>query len=232
MAMAVPLRRAGAEARARAVHAAALDTGRPQTMPISTRWMAAAAACIGGLAALVLGWGAYVQNEVDDVRSANAGLRAEATEQSQRFATVSTQLIQVDRNAQAAVDTNDAVLEIMAQDDVQRLQLHGTTSAPGATGRYVWSRDGGLGSLVALDMPDLPEGHAFCLWTVYENAWVFGGLFYTDEDGAGHVVVQHGDATGDGDRGSFVGFAVTIEREASPEDIRHDGPTVLNGQVD
>ena len=48
--------------------------------------------------------------------------------------------------------------------------------APHAGGRYVWSRTAGMGALVARDLPPLPEGKQYCLWVVYENDWVVGGL--------------------------------------------------------
>ena len=83
--------------------------------------------------------------------------------------------------------------------------------------------------LVARDLPPLADGEKYCLWLVYETAWVSGGLFDVDDTGTGRLVVQDGD---DGTtHGAFKGFAVTVE-PAATAGATHTGPTMMMANVD
>jgi hypothetical protein len=226
-ALAVPLVAADPSLKARVMAAATLvDTqhARTQRSQRVRRWWftAAAAAFIFGIAAIA--WGSYVQTQVNDLRDREASVGTDATAQSSQFATMHTELVQAsERNVNLATN-QDAVIDIVSQPDVQRLPMAGTTSAPSASGRYLWSRSAGMGALVASNLPPLPQGQSYCMWLVYANAWVNGGLFGVDDTGAGRLIVRDvADATAD--QGAFKGFAVTVEPSAGG--TKHTGVTVL-----
>jgi anti-sigma-K factor RskA len=218
LALAVPLVSASPALKARVMASAPAFAGIPARAPsrMPRWWLAAtAAAILVGLGAL--GWGAYLQTRVNDLHNREARARVDATAQSGALATMRAGL----------AGNQDAVLEIVSQADVKRLPMSGTDAAPSAKGSYVWSRAGGLGALIATNLPPLPEGQSYCMWVVYQNAWVNGGLFTADETGTGRLIVRN---LGDGqDRGAFRGFAVTVE--PSTGTTKHTGATVLQSQL-
>ena len=222
LALAVPLVSADPSLKARVMASATLVGQAP--VRTQQRWWfaAAAAAFVFGLGAVA--WGGYMQTQVNDLNDREARVGTAATAQSNQFATMRTELVQASASNVSLATNQDAMLEIVSQDDVQRLPMAGTEMAPKASGRYIWSREGGLGLLVATDLPPLPDGMSYCMWVVYENAWTNGGLFTVDESGAGRLIVRDlGDAPAD--RGAFRGFAVTIEPSTGA--ATHTGGTVL-----
>lgn len=228
LALAVPLVSASPSLKARVMASASLLTGpTARGQATSPRWLlgAAAAAIIFGLGALA--WGGYMQTQVSDLQDRNARAGTDATAQSNQFATMRTELVQASASNVSLATNQDAVLEIVSQADVKRMPMSGTDAAPSASGRYIWSRAGGLGALVASKLPPLPEGKSYCMWIVYANAWVNGGLFTVDDTGAGRLIVRD---VGDGaDRGAFRGFAVTIEPSTGTK--KHTGATVLQSAI-
>lgn len=210
IALAVPLVSASPSLKARVMASAGVlsDLQAPRPAGASRRWIAAAAAAIVfGMGALA--WGGYLQTQVSSLHDREARSRTDATAQSNEFATMRTELVQASASNVSLAGNQDAVLEIVSQADVKRLPMEGTAAAPAARGRYIWSRAGGLGALVASTLPPLPEGRSYCMWIVYEKAWIFGGLFDVDDSGSGRLIVRD---FGDGqDHGAFRGFAVTVE---------------------
>jgi hypothetical protein len=228
LALAVPLVSASPSLKARVMASASLlggPTARSRTA--SPRWLfaAAAATIVFGLGALA--WGGYMQTQVSDLQDRNARARTDATAQSNQFATMRTELVQASASSVSLATNQDAVLEIVSQADVKRMPMSGTDAAPSASGRYIWSSAGGLGALVASKLPPLPEGKSYCMWIVYANAWVNGGLFTVDDTGAGRLIVHDlGDTAG---QGAFRGFAVTVEPSAGT--AKHTGATVLQSPL-
>lgn len=224
IAMAVPLISASHSLKARVMAAAAamsdLSARRPANA--SRWWFAGAAAAITfGLGALA--WGGYMQTQVSGLHDREVRIGTDATAQSNQFATMRTELVQASAKNVSLSGDQDAVLDIVSQPDLQRLPMTGTDAAPSASGRYIWSRTGGLGALVVSNLPSLPAGRSYCMWIVYQNAWVRGGLFDVDGTGAGRLIV-HDLADGQG-HGAFRGFAVTTE--PSTGSAQHTGATVL-----
>lgn len=228
IAMAVPLVTAHPALKARVMASAAVMSDLPARRPMRARrwWFAAAAAAIlFGAGAMV--WGGYLQTQVSDLQDRNASIGAGATAQSNQFATMRTELVQASAQNVSLATNQDAVLEIVSQPDVRRMPMSGTSVAPSASGRYIWSRAGGLGALVASNLPPLPEGRSYCMWIVYQNAWVVGGLFTVDDTGAGRLIVR--DPGDTADPGAFRGFAVTVE--PSTGTTKHTGATVLQSPI-
>ncbi|MBI5287387.1 MAG: anti-sigma factor [Chloroflexi bacterium] len=229
VALAVPLRSASSSLKARLLAGAAvLGDERPHRARRLRYWPTAAAAGIAIVAGLVM-WAAYMQTEVNDLRDENARVSAGATEQSEKFATASTQLVQMSASRREDLLATDAITEIVSQDDVARLTMEGTAAAPSASGRYVWSRTAQMGALVARGLPPAPEGTRYCMWLVYENDWVVGGQFDVDDDGNGRVVVQDLEIDA-AETGRLKGFAVSVEPAGKV--TKHTGETVLNASLE
>jgi hypothetical protein len=226
LALAVPIVGGGPALKARIIASAAVLTEMPkrESRGSPRRWWASAAAAVI-VGAGLLGWVAYLQSQVGDLKDRNAAVRADATAQAGRFATVTTELQAMASANGDLARTQDVMLELMSQPDVRGMDLAPAGDAPSATARYVWSRSSETGALVARDLPPLPEGQSYCMWLVYENAWVVGGIFRPDADGTGHLIVQNIDGGDDAGRGRFRGFAVTIEPSTGAQ--RHTGPTIL-----
>lgn len=224
IAMAVPLVSASHQLKARVMAAASVMSDLParRAANASRWWFAGAAAAVAfGIGALT--WGGYLQTQVSDLHDREARGRIDATAQSNQFATMRTELVQASARNVSLGSDQDAVLDIVSRPDLQRLPMSGTIAAPSASGRYIWSRTGGLGALVTSNLPALPDGQTYCMWIVYENAWTRGGAFNVDQTGAGRLIVR--DLASGQDHGAFRGFAVTIE--PSTATTQHTGATVL-----
>ncbi len=113
----------------------------------------------------------------------------------------------------------------MAQPDTAHAKMFGTWAAPGASGRYVWSKNSGVGVLVAEGLPPLPDTERYCLWLVYQDGWVLGGQFSVDEQGYGRLAVHDIDTSGA--HGAFRWFAVTVEPAAGAPEHR-SAPVLLS----
>jgi hypothetical protein len=202
------------------------DAPRAKSAQSWRYWPATAAAAIA-IGAGFVGLGIYSQNEANNLRDQRSTLQADATADAYEYATVSTQLIMTSDMNEDLVASHDAMAEIVAQPDAQRLTLSATRAAPASTGRYVWSAAAGIGSLVARGLPPLAEGKKYCLWFVYENDWISGGLFSVDDDGNGRLFVRELDV--DGDAGALTGFSVTVEDDETT--VEHTGDTVLEAKL-
>src|ERR1700682_4494982 len=116
---------------------AAVLSDRPaQRSILTSRWWfaGAAAAIVFGLGALA--WGGYLQTQVSGLHDREARVGADATAQSNQFATMRTELVQASARNVSLGDSEDAVLDIVSQADMKRLPMNGTSAAPAATGRY------------------------------------------------------------------------------------------------
>ena len=213
IALAVPLVAAPASLKARVMGAAAAV--RPaQRGRQGWRYWPAAAAAVFVFGFGLVGWNAYLQNEVGELDEQNVRLDADATAQTGELAEVRSELTEVSASTEDLSQAQDAVLEIAAQPDLQRLPMTSTMVAPESTGRYLWSSAGGVGALVVSDMPQLESDQSYCLWVMYERAWVLAGLFDVDENGSGRLIVRDIDAR-EGETGALTGFVVTIEPSES-----------------
>jgi anti-sigma-K factor RskA len=228
---AVPLAAAPAELKARVIASANVLREIPSQRggtATTRRWWSAAAAAVAVFAVGAVTWGVVAQRRMNDLQSENDGLVAAATSQTNELGTVHAEISMASAQNASLASQSDAMLDVVSQPDVKRVSLNGTSAEPQASGRYVWSATTKLGVLVARDLPQLGDGETYCLWIVYENAWVSGGLFEVDATGTGRLVVQ--DTDDDAGNGAFRGFAITAEPVASAGKA-HSGPTLLSSNV-
>ena len=226
LALAVPLTSASETLKARVMASASVLSAPPHARPQPRRWLQASAATLVAAGIGVIAWGGYLQSQVGDLRDRNASIGVAATVQSGQFATMRTELVQASAATLNSSAAQDAVFDIVSQPDVRRTPLNGTASAPTASGRYVWSPTGDLGVFVASKLPSLEDGKSYCLWLVYDDAWVYGGLFNVDATGSGRLVVRDvGDVAA---HARLRGFAVTIESSAGAK--THSAETVMQSR--
>lgn len=78
--------------------------------------------------------------------------------------------------------------ELITAPDAELLDL----AAPaGTTARFVWSAQRGEGLLVTEGLAAAPDGHAYALWVIDQDAPALVGMFRPDERGhAAHTVTQ------------------------------------------
>jgi hypothetical protein len=219
LALAVPMRSASATLKSRVVASAAVltDIGHARR---SRLWPAAVAALVAlGIGAM--SWGAITQVRVNDLEDRNAAISAGATAQSEDFG----QTLATQAQLSQTIETQDAVLEIVMQPDVQRTELVGTANAPAASGRCVWSRALSSGALIVGGLPAAPEGSVYTMWIVYEREWLDAGRFTVDDDGQGRLLMTRWGRGDNDDAGAFGGFAVTVAPASDAPSIR--GETVM-----
>lgn len=205
LALAVPMRSASATLKSRVVASAAVlsDVGRKRR---SALWPAAVAALVVAGAGATA-WALLTQARMNGLEDRNAVISADATSQSEQFG----ETVAVQAAMSRTVETQNAILEIVLEPDVQRTELLGTPLAPSATGRCVWSRARARGALIVEGLPQAPEGSLYAMWIVYERQWVDAGRFDVDAGGRGRLLMKQWGRGGNEDWGAFEGFAVTVE---------------------
>jgi hypothetical protein len=215
--LAVPMHGASATLKSRVVASAAVltDIGRPRERR-RMLWPAAVAALLVGAVGLGA-WAAVTQSRVDDLEGRNARLSAGATEQARAFIDASA----TEARLTQTIATQDAVLEIVMQPDLQRTELVGTEKAPGASGRCVWSRSREVGAMLVDGLPHTPDNAVYTMWIVYERKWLEAGDFTVDDGGEGRLVMDAWGSDTD-DWGAFEGFAVTVEPASGTSAERGD----------
>jgi anti-sigma-K factor RskA len=169
-------------------------TPRPDPVRASSRWpwlVAAAAASIAVTTSI--GWSRAVA-EVRQLEATVADLRTTA-------ATLLNVRASYDREQQARL----RAAAILGAPDVTVTALNGIVPAERARARVYMSQSRGL-LMAAEDLPPLPTGRVYQLWTIVAGQPVSAGLFSPDADGRGDVV---GAAPG----GPVDAFAVTLEPE-------------------
>lgn len=211
LAMAVPLHGASAALKSRVMASAAVLTDLKGAR--RSRFWPAAAAALVVLGVGAFSWGAMTQMQVNDLRSQNDELAADATAQARDLFVVRADLFEatnVTSGLSETVETQDAVIDLVLQPDVQRTELVGTAEAPNASGRCVWSRAQALGAFIASNLPPAPLGFVYKMWIVYERDWVGAGSVDVDEAGRGRLIMRGAWGASAG-MGALLGFAVTLE---------------------
>jgi hypothetical protein len=140
----------------------------PAAATSTARWLAIAAT----LLAVVAGGFAWMQNRQV------AASQAAATQSQAQLAALQAQLSALQNQAAVARQA----LDILAADDVARVDLKGQPAAPSSTGRAYWSASRGL-LFSALDLPALPPGRVYQLWYVTAAAPVSAALVTPDAAG-------------------------------------------------
>ena len=158
------------------------------SMPAS--WLAIAAT----LLAVVAGGFTWTQ-----YRQATASQEA-ATRSQAQLAALQAQLSALQNQA----DNARQALDILAADDVARIDLKGQPAAPASTGRAYWSASRGL-LFSAVDLPPLPQGRVYQLWYVTASAPVSAALVTPDPAGRYTLITSAPAGV------TPTAFAVTIE---------------------
>lgn len=133
-----------------------------------TGWLAAAAAVVA-LAAGTFAWTQYRQ--VDASRGAAAQANAQVEALQAQLTALQTQ-----------AETARRAIDILAADDLARVNLEGQPAAPGASGRAYVSASQGL-LFTAVDLPPLPPGRVYQLWYVTAIAPLSAALVTPDAGG-------------------------------------------------
>jgi anti-sigma-K factor RskA len=163
---------------------------QPVTAAIMPPWLAVAAAII----AVVAGATAWTQYQ-------RAGASQVAASQSQ----AQVEALQAQLTAmQTQAETARRAVDILAADDLTRVDLKGQPAAPAASGRAYWSATRGL-MFSAIDLPALPAGRVYQLWYVTAAAPVSAAL--VNPDAAGRFTLIAGAPAGI----KPTAMAVTIE---------------------
>ncbi|HEV7474324.1 MAG TPA: anti-sigma factor [Pyrinomonadaceae bacterium] len=88
------------------------------------------------------------------------------------------------RQAQAQLDHERAVVELLTSPDTHMSRLAGTTMAPTAHAMLAYDKDGRV-MLMAQGLPSAPKGMAYQLWYIKDNQKMPGKVFTLDEAGNG-----------------------------------------------
>ncbi len=195
--LAVPIVQPGAKVKAR-VMSGAIALAAPRNAYRSHARLVAVAAAM-----LVVALGALTWTAVAQYRSHVAGHGTGAN---------------VSAN-ESGVD--GTLLDVASASDARRVQLTGTSLAPSASARYVWSASRGLG---VLDVSSLPatDGASYEMTIVYASRSESGGTFTVDQNGNGALIVH--DIESDDDEAPR-GFEVTTTQPSGNSGI------VLTGDV-
>ena len=194
IALDVPLRRADPALRTRVLRAAK-RTDRPRRrLPVMQ--LAVAAALVATLAVAV-GWGATLQRKLDDLDGETATLRAIVAADARRLDALDRESIGGGEQAlraelRNAIDTQQRIVAILTDPEVQEAALGGTTAGHGASGRYLWSPRLGAGVLIAQQLPPLPLGIVYEIWLVDGFNEVSGGTFLPSPSGDAQVLIELG----------------------------------------
>ena len=210
--LAVPMRGASASLKPRIMASArVLEGQQPRRQQVSP-WWRTASGMAAGIAVAAISWGTVMQLRSGDLEGDRNQLRVSATEQAGQFSALRADLdktyTQQDVLAQT-IATQNEVLDVVFEPDVQWTTLDGTTIAPAATARCAWSRQKALGAMIAENLPLPPEGKSYMMWLIYESEWLSAGQVQVDDQGRGRLVMRK--FWGGEDHGRLVGFAVTLE---------------------
>lgn len=162
----------------------------PAKAAFPTAWLAIAAALLAAVAG-TFAWTQYRQAAASQL----------ATSQTQaQLETLQVQLAAL----QVQADSARQAIDILAADDLARVELKGQPAAPSSTGRAYWSPTRGL-LFSAVNLPALPQGRVYQLWYVTAAAPVSAALVTPDAAGR-YTLITNAPAGV-----APTAFAVTIE---------------------
>ena len=110
--------------------------------------------------------------------------------------------------AQAQLNRNHAMAELLTSPDAHMAKLAGTKVAPGAQAMLAYDKNGHA-MLMAKGLPSAPEGMAYQLWYIKDNKKMPGKVFMPD--GAGNGMLEDQIPALARDRAVF---AITLEPES------------------
>ncbi len=184
-------------------------------LPAPRAGWAAAAAVLAVVSVGALTWGAFLQTQVNDLRTDSDRFAALYDELDRRGVSVDllqralTEAAYRQDDLQSRLTEQDQVTRVVALGDESDQGLVSTAPASSARGRYVWSEEESLGVLFLSNLPELSEGSTYQLWLLRaseDGPAVSGGTFSSQADGSARLLVRAGDL---GD--ALTGMAITVE---------------------
>ncbi len=162
----------------------------PARAAFPTAWLAIAAALLAAVAG-TFAWTQYQQVATSQVAAAQSQAQVE---------TLQAQLSAL----QGQADSARQAIDILAADDLARVELKGQPASPLSTGRAYWSPTRGL-LFSAVNLPALPQGRVYQLWYVTAAAPVSAALVTPDAAGRYTLIARAPAGV------APTAFAVTIE---------------------
>ena len=188
-----PLRRTDPALRERMLQSAQrMRPSRRRRLPLLR--VAAVAATFAVLAVAVT-WGVRLQHSIETLEQESASLAAAVVADTQRLDAIETERVgggddAIRTEIQTALDTQQRIIAILADPDVQEASLESTTAGHGASGRYLWSAELGAGVVIARRLPPLPIGTVYELWLIEGFHEVSGGTFVPTPEGDAQVLIE------------------------------------------
>jgi hypothetical protein len=221
IALSTPIARAPARLKERVLGSvgAFRPTVTPATLVRTSRWWAAAAVLFlaFGIGAVV--WAFTLSAQVNDLKRDNAAL----AQLSQSDAEDRTRLLQVQadvnnaksqqRAMEAVIADQQALIRLALDPDLIPTEMLGTTVAPQAYCRYVWSSSQSMGALNCQNVPSISFALTYQLWAVRGERVISFGTFTPRSDGTASLLYK---PTGDGSGlGPITNLFVTLESASS-----------------
>ena len=155
----------------------------------------AAAAAMLTVLAVALTWGIRLQRGIERLDQEAGVLAAVVTADAERLDELDLARVggggdAIRSELQTAMDTQQRIIAILADPDVQEAPLQSTNAGVGASGRYLWSSELGAGVVIARRLPPLPLGTVYELWLVEGFHEVSGGTFVPTPDGDAQVLIE------------------------------------------
>ncbi len=192
VALDVPLRRADPELRRRVLRAAKrMDRPRRRRIPL---FRTLAAAALIGTVVVAVGWAANLERELDKLEESTGALQAVVSADARRLDALDSEQVAggdeaLRQSLQQVVDTQQRIVAILADPEVQSSALAGTEAGHGVTGRYLWSPSLSEGVLIVQELPPLPLGTVYQIWLDDGFETVSAGTFVPSTDGSAQVLV-------------------------------------------
>ena len=192
IALDVPLRRADPALRTRVLRAAKRSDRPRRRLPVLQ--MTLAAALVSALVVAV-GWGTTLQRKLDELDSDTATLRAIVSADARRLDALDREDIGGGEQAlrvelRNAIDTQQRIVSVLTDPEVEEAVLESTNASHGAAGRYLWSAQVGAGVVIAQQLPPLPLGTVYEIWLVAGFDEVSGGTFLPGPNGDAQVLIE------------------------------------------
>jgi hypothetical protein len=198
LALAVPIRPAPSGLRDRVMGAVGAYRPRitPRTLVQSSRWWAAVAVLFLAFAIGSIAWAITLSERVDSLRADNRSL-AELTQldanqraallrlQSELNSTMSEQ-----RRMVTTLEEQATLIVLALDPDLVPTELAGTSLAPGASCRYIWSTKQSLGALTCQNIPSIGFTLAYGLWIQKGDQLINAGTFAPRPDGTAQLLVK------------------------------------------
>lgn len=145
----------------------------PTARPLWAHGLALAASVALAVGASLYAWA--LRSEVVVLRQDVAATSDEAAKLRGELASLRRNWVEVTR-----------AMDVLRAPDMLKVDLKGQANAPGANGRAFWSRTAGL-TFTAGNLPALPEGRVYQLWTIKGTVATGAGVFTPDARGLASV---------------------------------------------